>query len=436
VSDVAAPTLTLAGGLDTALSAEALGALTSAQLARFLAERRWFGGKGRTPTAVRVADVVPIDWGRGGGDRAAVVRLVVETAGVPDASYQLPLVVREAEMSRESAPRAVLACVESGGRRGVLFDALEDAPFRSRLADALARGAAFEGPRSRWVIEPVGRGAEEIAAVPSRVVESEQSNSSVVYGDRAILKLFRKLEPGENPDVEIARFLTTRTHFRHTPELLGVIHFEERDGTSSVAGMLSRYLVGSTDAWSYALERVRVYLRSTVKEQPPNPFAEKARELGRVTRELHDALASDPTLPDFAPRQVTPTDIEQWALATRRSIEQAFDLLQARLPSLDAKTAPIARAIAGRRAAALDRLDEIVQELDVQNEAHAAGRKIRHHGDYHLGQVLRTSTSRGSPRGRSRSDGPSAARTVTWPGCCAPSPTPPPRGPRRWADSA
>jgi trehalose synthase-fused probable maltokinase len=339
---------------------------------------------------VRVADVVPIEWGGGAEDMAAVVRLVVEAAGVPDASYQLPLVVREAEMSREKAPRAVLACVEAGGVRGVLFDALEDAQFRSRLADALAHGASFEGPRSRWVVEPVGRGAEEIARAPSRVVGTEQSNTSVVYGDRAILKLFRKLEPGENPDVEIARFLTTRTHFRHTPELLGVMRFEERDGTSSVAGMLSRYLAGSTDAWSYALERIRAYLRSTARKEPPNPFAEEARELGRVTRELHDALASDPTLPDFAPREVTPSDVEQWALATRRSIEQGFDLLQARLPSLDARMAPIARAIAGRRAAALDGLDEIVGQLDALGNAHAAGRKIRHHGDYHLGQVLRT----------------------------------------------
>jgi trehalose synthase-fused probable maltokinase len=393
------PVLRVAGGLERALDAAVLRTLASDDLARFLAAQRWFGGKARTPSTVAIAEVIPVSWD---GDVAAVVRLLVETGDAPAASYQLPLVAREAEMSRANAPRAVLALIDAGGVRGVLFDALEDHQFRTRLARSLAHGASFAGSESaEWRIAPVGAGAgtgaEGIVDVPSRVVGGEQSNTSVVYGERAICKLFRKLEPGENPDVEITRFLTTRTTFRHTPELLGTIHFRGADGETCVAGMLSRYLPKATDGWEYALGRLRTYLRAPGATEPANPFAAEAERLGAITRELHEALASDPASPEFTPELVTARDIDAWAGDARRSIDGALELLRARAGGLDAKTAAMARAIAGRRDDVLDRLEEIVAAVRTGGDgaggasgAGIAAHKVRHHGDYHLGQVLRT----------------------------------------------
>ena len=212
--------LTVTGGLVRALSPEVLARLDSATLSSFLLQRRWFGGKGRAPTRVRIGDVIEID---DGDAHFAIARLDVEMGG-RTALYQLPLAVRRD--GDGEPPTAVLARVESGDERGVLFDAVDEPRFRRTLGSAFAAGATF-GTKSRWIVEPVGDRAARpaIAGVPSRTVRAEQSNTSIIFGEAAILKLFRRIEPGVNPDVEIGRFLTTGAHFRNTPALLGVIRY-------------------------------------------------------------------------------------------------------------------------------------------------------------------------------------------------------------------
>jgi maltose alpha-D-glucosyltransferase/alpha-amylase len=381
-------TLRVSGGLSQAVSASMLRTLPGEVIAEFLDAQRWFGKKAHPLVAVRIAEVIPVSWSDG---TAAVVRLEVDPEDQMATSYQLPLIARsEDEMARENggSPNsdAVLANVEANGTRGVIMDALHDARFRARLGDTFAAGARMEGEGAAWTLEPVGSGPGEIGELPSRLSPAEQSNTSVIYGDRAILKLFRKLEPGIHPDVEIVRFLTTRTSFRHTPELLGAIELRRADGSKNVAGMLSRFLPGATDGWKYALELLRPYLRAEGKGEPPNPFTIEAEQLGAITRELHDALASDPSIPGFETRSVTAEDVDRWAREGAELIDDALTLLSDRLSSLDGRVLPMARAIAGRRAAALDRLAEAVSAA---RHAVGTGRMIRHHGDYHLGQVLR-----------------------------------------------
>ena len=427
----APPTLRLSGALSRALSGEVLRSIESRDLARFLFSCRWFGGKGREAVAVRIAEVIPLEWGD--GDQAAVVRLVVDGGVGQAASYQLPLVVREAEMSGPHAPptHAVLALVDADGVRGVVFDALHDPRFRAQLGAALGRGASFAGDGARWQLEPVGEGAGEIGALPSRVVAGEQSNSSVIYGDHAIFKLFRKLESGVNPDVEITRFLTTRTAFRHTPELLGELRYhpapppgtaggaadaadiakdadtadiaaaaagiaaDDIAGQPCVGGMLSRFVSDATDGWAYALADINRYLSSRSDGgAPPGSFVADAARLGAITRELHEALASDHTDPAFAPVPITSADVDRWADNARAMVGTALDLLGARLPALHAKVAPMARAIAGRRAAALALFDEVARAARVEESLATHPIRIRTHGDYHLGQLLHASDDR------------------------------------------
>ncbi|HET7564779.1 MAG TPA: phosphotransferase, partial [Gemmatimonadaceae bacterium] len=217
------------------------------------------------------------------------------------------------------------------------------------------------------------------------VIAGEQSNTSIVYGDHAILKLFRRLEPGEHPDVEIGRFLTTRTNFHGTPALLGVITFEW-DGAPSVAGMLQRFVPGAQDAWDYALRSARDYLRAK-GEAPRNPFAGDAERLGRVTRAMHEALASDTGNPAFAPERATGDDLERWARDARATMARSLELLESRVQAkaLDPRATAAARALLGRRDALDDRVTEMVSAIGDD-----VGMRIRTHGDYHLGQVLRT----------------------------------------------
>lgn len=215
---------------------------------------------------------------------------------------------------------------------------------------------------------------------------AEQSNTSIVFGDLAILKLFRRLEVGENPDVEISRHLTLHTGFRHTPPLLGTLRFESADGGIAVAGMLQQFLPGVGDAWSYALDRARPYFRGD-SERPENAFARDAERLGFVTRELHEALATETTDPAFAPVRTTREDVSAWAAAVRAAVTDSFVMLERRIDanSLPPARMDEARALARRRPELLEHLSHTVDSL-----GNRLGDRIRHHGDYHLGQVLRT----------------------------------------------
>jgi maltose alpha-D-glucosyltransferase/alpha-amylase len=388
----APPMLSVPAGLASALSATVLRSLDSRALGSFLTGSRWFGGKGRTPESVRIAEVVPVEWE---GDRAAVARVVVR-AGGSESSYQLPLVAREAEMSASHAPpaHAVLARVDAGGVHGLVFDALHDPGFRARLATMLERGAVFEDAGARWSLAPVGGGAEGLESQPSRLVAGEQSNSSVIYGDRAIFKLFRKLEQGINPDVEVTRFLTTRTSFRDTPELLAELAFESEEQGRGVAGMLTRFVSGAEDGWRYALGQLGVYLSAGGNGgDPSNSFADDARRLGAVTRAMHAALATPSDDPAFRTEPVTGNDIARWTERALHTVDSALDLLASRASSLEPRTSAMARAIAGRRVAIHELLDEASRGARGER-AVDQGIKSRAHGDYHLGQLLHAGDGR------------------------------------------
>lgn len=371
----------MAGALENALTPHALRSIDSATLAEFLRERRWFGEKSQPSFEARIVDVIPVS---GEGQRWAVVRIEVTLPDGSVSSYQLPLAVREREMSRAHAPAAVLALVESAVVRGLLFDAIDDPAFRSRIARALSEGEHFPGDGASLRSEKVATRGPRLSGA-SHVIGGEQSNSSIVFGDSAIFKLFRRLEGGESPDVEIARYLTAHTDFRHTPELYAVL-VVDHDGERTVAGMLSRLVAGAMDGWAHALARARAFTHSDADHEH-DPFAFEAKQLGQTTAALHCALATPTDDPAFAPHDATAADVARWAGAARKSVEQGFDLLARLAPKLDARSSPLAMKLAGRRLEALAKLDAIVHSL---GGPAAAGILSRHHGDYHLGQVLRT----------------------------------------------
>ena len=363
------------------LSRETLDALDAGAVTRFLLARRWFGAKGGKPSDARFRDVIPLPWD---GGRMAITTVEVTLGADRVERYQVPLsYLPHPPVEGAGVPRAVLASVDGGG---VIVDAVEDPRFLEGLADALIGGAVFEGDGMRWVFEPLGDAASRLTGQRAKVGAAEQSNTSIIFGDRAILKLFRRLEVGENPDVEIGRFLTTRTAFTGTPALLGTIRLEGKSG-SSVAGILQHFVRGSGDAWSYALESASRDLRLPEEEEAGAAFVEDARALGHVTRELHDALASDAAHPEFAPQRATPGDVHRWATAARTSIEEGLALLETRmgLASLPGEATAAARVLLRRRAEFPALIAEIEEEVRED-----AGALIRHHGDYHLGQVLRT----------------------------------------------
>ena len=364
-----------------ALTREMVESIDGDALTRFLMARRWFGAKGGRPSAARFREIIPLPWD-GGRMMLATVEVTVGADRVE--RYQLPLArLAETDVDAANPPRSVLARVDGGG---LLVDAVDDPRFLDALADALSRGERLEGSGVRWVFEPLGDAGQKLRGQRARVGSAEQSNTSIIYGDRAILKLFRRIEVGENPDVEIGRFLTTRTSFRGTPALLGSVRLESASG-SSVSAILQAFVAGSRDAWGYALDSARQCFGAPEDDEPPTAFADEARALGRVTRELHDALASDSTDPEFAPQPATVADVAAWAGAAKRSIDDGLALLESRMSgaALGDEATAAARVLVRRRREFPRLVDEI--EAGMRKDP---GARIRHHGDFHLGQVLRT----------------------------------------------
>lgn len=376
--------------LDSALTLESLRTLEQTTLAAFLAGRRWFGSKQGTPARMTVHDVVPL--GAVADDTsAAVARLDVELRDGRVERYQLPLVVRSGDGASDKAPRAVVAVlVADDGRRALLRDGLEDESVLRLIARGLSDGARYAGRNSSWVLEPrSGADLAGLGDLPMRLGSAEQSNSSVIIGDRAILKLYRKLEAGEQPDVEIAEALTVQTSFRNTPELLGTISFEDHDAVRTVAGMLQRLVPGARDAWVLALDAAGAFLDAP-GDNPTDPFAGEMRELGRVTRALHEALASLEG-PAFTERVASATDVDEWAGRVRDMLRDSTELLAdaragGRLAGADAAAAD---AVLRRRAGLLSDLDALAEAVGEH-----PGSSIRIHGDYHLGQVLKGADGR------------------------------------------
>lgn len=371
-----------------AVEAEALRSLDQGSLRAYLAGRRWFGAKQEAPVSVAFHDVIPL---AAPGVTAAVTRLDVILGDGRVERYQLPLALVPAAGPAGDVPSSALASVVAeDGATGLLCDALEDVNVLRLVARGLETGARYTDGGASWILSPmVGADVAGLGGLPVRASGAEQSNSTLMLGDRAVLKLYRRLEAGEQPDVEVARALAEHTDFRATPEILGTILLEDRDGAVTVAGMLQRMVPGARDAWSLALESALAFLRER-REDPPNPFARSMRELGRVTRELHEALASL-ELPAFAPRVASESDVEEWAVRVHETLDEGTELLAAaraggRLQGMDAT---IADAVLRRRVELLGDLDALAEAVGDH-----PGWCIRIHGDYHLGQVLQGSDGR------------------------------------------
>jgi len=187
----------------------AVSALRSDELLRFLARQRWFGAKGSTPTHAHIVDVIPLRWSDGAYGIARVNVRDVAT----EREYQLPIGLRDdAPIHRD----AVITKIDQAGRSLTLYDAVYDPVFRATLAEALAKSAVVGAGAVKWVVDVIRPGWSPDGEVATTVGSAEQSNTSIVIGDRAIYKLFRALTPGVHPDVEVTRFLTTTARFPNT----------------------------------------------------------------------------------------------------------------------------------------------------------------------------------------------------------------------------
>jgi predicted trehalose synthase len=243
------------------------------------------------------------------------------------------------------------------------IDGLEHPAAARELVHAMRAGLTLQGAEGTVEFRPVegfaGLGRELLEARP---VGGEQSNTSLVFDDELILKVFRRLEPGVNPELEVLRFLTE--HAFANIAALGGWYAYSGGPLSATLGIVQEFVRGGEDGWELALDAIA---------SAPESFLARLRRLGEVTGEMHSSLGSDPNEPAFCPE--TPS-VESLGLLTA-TVDEEIESVFLELPDDDERLAPI-----------LGRGEEVREQLRLLTHAGATGKIIRTHGDYHLGQTL------------------------------------------------
>jgi maltose alpha-D-glucosyltransferase/alpha-amylase len=369
-------------------------------LPRFLGSSRWFGSKARTLRHMRVHEQSPLG---DGPDAAQFWFVEVSYLDGPDEIYAVPVKMATGDAARtisQSAPHAVIARFE-GSEETILFDAVWDAAFREEIFRLILDRQHADGKNGRLVGTVSDAFSPTLEKIPaSHVISGEQSNSSMLFENKFFLKLYRKLEEGVNPDVEITRFLTEQASFPNVAAFAGAIEYRRDKAEPSVVCLLQSAVVSEGDVWTLTVDAVGRYYervlarKADLQNQSASPgalfdecvggvYPEKAKLLGQRTAEMHRALVSAPDDPAFA--------LEAFNAMAQRSVYQnmrallrrVFDLLEKKIDNLPEKFRAEAKEVLAGETEILAREKRL---LDRKTNA----AKIRIHGDYHLGQVLWT----------------------------------------------
>jgi trehalose synthase-fused probable maltokinase len=376
----------------------------------FLMRQRWFGGKAREIGAVELLDVIPIH-----KDSLETFLLIVKVmyADGADECYAMPVLRAEPVADPVADPSTLIFPTDSASGQIVLIDGLRNEAFLRTLLELIRERAVVSGEKGElraFQTTAYSRLNPELAdELHPRPVRAEQSNTSIIYGNRLILKFFRRIQEGTNPDLEIGQFLTEKTSFASVPPLAGSLRYDTQDGRQMAQGMLQAFVPNEGDAWTFTLraldqfydlmaeraerevptadsaggsgnEAIRVpdYARGTVE-----PYLAAAQLLGQRTAEMHLALASEPSDPAFVPEPFTmefQRHLEEMSLGL---MNRAFSLLRDNSSNL-----PEAWRSNGERLAR--REQEIADRFHNALSRPIRAMRTRIHGDYHLGQVLRT----------------------------------------------
>jgi maltose alpha-D-glucosyltransferase/alpha-amylase len=408
------PILAVAGRWDGILQGRNKAALERV-LPNYVKARRWFGGKGRGIRSMAVGEVLPI---MDADSPAFLTQVRVDYIDGDAETYALPLMYAQGERAEavvRDFPQAVIARLLFKDREeeGIVFDAFVDEGFGESLLVGIARHRRREGSGGELVasrtyefkqIRGLGEGR-----LTSSVLKAEQSNTSILFGDRFILKLFRRIHPGVNPDLEIGRFLTER-RFGHIPAVAGAIEYRREREEPVTLAILQQFVPNEGDAWKYTLDRLTHFFQQTVAERPKmenlplpssplldlveqefplavsdiiGPYLESARLLGQRTGELHLALASSRGRPEFDPEPFSKLYQRSLYQSMRNLTGQVFQLLRQRLPALPEEPRLEVQKVLGQEAKILERFRSVIDQK-------LTAMRIRCHGDYHLGQVLYT----------------------------------------------
>jgi maltose alpha-D-glucosyltransferase/alpha-amylase len=387
------------GSLRTIIERQALPA--------FLERQRWYGSKARRLTSVRFVDWATL---RRGTHPAFLTIVEAQFLDGGSEQYLLPLAMasgQDAITLEEQRPAALLARI-TGARKGALHDGLFDDGTCSILLAAIQEGREIALRHGRLRPSRVDESAAPLppdAVTPISRSAPDQSNTSVFFGRALVMKLFRRIEGGPNPDIELGTYLTRR-EFAGVPPLIGALEYSRPETQPAAAAMLQRYVVNQGNGWQAAIDDLGRYFERVIAWPAPTDIWAAAAAwtrleteapddirgalptalttadvLGRRTGELHLQLAANVKDPAFVPQANRSRDLRELAASMRDHAAHQLDLLQTSLATLDDPRRQLAEAVLAQR-------PDLLTQFDALECLDDGGRRIRVHGDYHLGQIL------------------------------------------------
>jgi maltose alpha-D-glucosyltransferase/alpha-amylase len=379
-------------------------------LSRYVRRQRWFASKARDIKSARILEAIPIP-----EQESAIVLLQVEYREGAAEVYVIPLAISADEHATEvpgGDTSNAVARLKGRDRESLLYEAVWNRHFTSALLSTILRRRTIDSPEGelRGITTRSFRRAVEPANLHPSVLRAEQSNTAILFGDAYFMKLFRRLEGGVSTDYEVSRFLTEKTTYKNTPQLLGALEYHRPRTDMTTVAILQEQVPNTGDAWKFTLSTVGRFFEEVASHSaeelrgvipygpivdlisqplPPlvsalmGPYIAPAELLGQRIGELHVALASDPEDPAFRPEPFTPHYQRSIYQRMRTDGAQALQLLRKRLHSLPEGIRPEAETI-------LLGEPEIQRRFRSVIDHKIGGLRIRLHGDLHLGQILYT----------------------------------------------
>ena len=338
-------------------------------LPRFIAAQRWYAAKGEPIKKAPLQDHVI--WDVGG------ISWLLCLIEIRDSLYFLPLALgwEEDEDHVRALAAVTVARVRQQANVGVLADAIADEGFCRHVVKAIGAGRSVPTANGSLRFTRTGAYAElageEVATLQLGPLHAQSTNTSVQLGDRLFLKCYRRQRAGVNPEFEIGRFLTETAHFPHCVPLAGAVEYVSQKESFTVA-LLQGYVPNQGDGWSYTAAYLERFLELNPQQEPHGAYLTLMQTLATRTGELHRAFAIRSGDPAFEPEPLAAQDAAAWKAKVRAEAEETLSLLQK-----NEKAQPL-----------LARRAELLARIDACAVPKGAGLKTRHHGDYHLGQVL------------------------------------------------
>jgi maltose alpha-D-glucosyltransferase/alpha-amylase len=367
--------------------ARARGVFERDVLPGFLARSRWYPE--RNPKDIEPVLTSAVPFCTIGDNRPWVTFFEAKQQGVTS-RHVLPMQIEWVRFDRERYNPIALAAVRQGAREGTLLDVAGENIFIGLFLRNLQQSETVEENGLRLEFRPTGKFAGRPVRQPEhiRTIEAEGRNTVSLVDNEYVVKIYRKIEPGIHPEIEVGRYLADVAGYANTPTLFG--GSELVDGNQHTAiGAVHAYVENQGDGWAVTTgyldrfvdeQRVRAHGEHGYDSGQLAPYQRLMSQIGRRLAELHLALAAHPELPDFAPEPTSPADVKHWITQAAARADRVIEALKQCRDSLKEADQALVDQLLSRRATLQDRLATLPPDI--------GGFNIRHHGDFHLGETL------------------------------------------------